>query len=337
VIVIACPCALGLATHTVIMVATGIAAKLGILIKGGEYLQKAGSINTILFDKTGTLTQNQVKINSFSNLSKLSDEKILNIVYSMELRSEHPIAKAIVKFVKNPSEIKFKKFKSITGIGVEADDYFFGKDKNGLVLKQNNIAIAIFTFSDAIRPDAKSTIYQLQKQKVDVYIVSGDSLINATSVAKELSIPLKNIFADVLPHEKSNVVKKLQKDLPHNSGVAFVGDGINDSPSLAQSDLGIAMGGGSDIAIESGNIVIMNNKLSSILNLRQLSQSTVSKIHQNFIYALVYNLVLIPVAAGILSPWGLTLRPEFAAAAMSLSSISVVLNSLSLKMRNYKD
>lgn len=337
VIVIACPCALGLATPTVIMVATGIAAKFGILIKGGEYLQKAGSINTILFDKTGTLTQNQVQINSFSNLSKLSDEKILNIVYSMELRSEHPIAKAIVKFVKNPSEIKFKKFKSITGIGVEADDYFFGKDKNGLVLKQNNIAIAIFTFSDAIRPDAKSTIYQLQKQKVDVYIVSGDSLINATSVAKELSIPLKNIFADVLPHEKSNVVKKLQKDLPHNSGVAFVGDGINDSPSLAQSDLGIAMGGGSDIAIESGNIVIMNNKLSSILNLRQLSQSTVSKIHQNFIYALVYNLVLIPVAAGILSPWGLTLRPEFAAAAMSLSSISVVLNSLSLKMRNYKD
>lgn len=333
VIVIACPCALGLATPTVIMVATGLAAKFGLLIKGGEYLQKAGSVNTFLFDKTGTLTQNKIQITEFKNLSKLSDENILNIVYSMELKSEHPIAKAIVKFVKNPEVIKFKKFKSLTGVGIEADDYFLGKDKSGLVLKQNDKILAQFTFSDSIRPDALSTISKLQKQKVNIFMVSGDSLKNATSIATELNIPHENIFADVLPHQKSEVVKKLQQ----NNNIAFVGDGINDSPSLTQSDLGIAMGGGSDIAIESGNIVIMNNKLSSILTLRQLSQSTVNKIHQNFIYALIYNLILIPVAAGVLSPVGLTLRPEFAAAAMSLSSVSVVLNSLSLNFFKNKN
>ena len=333
VIVIACPCALGLATPTVIMVATGLAAKFGLLIKGGEYLQKAGSVNTFLFDKTGTLTQNKIQITEFKNLSKLSDENILNIVYSMEIKSEHPIAKAIVKFVKNPEVIKFKKFKSLTGVGIEADDYFLGKDKSDLVLKQNDKVLAQFTFSDSIRPDALSTISKLQNQKVNIFMVSGDSLKNATSIATELNIPHENIFADVLPHQKSEVVKKLQQ----NNNIAFVGDGINDSPSLAQSDLGIAMGGGSDIAIESGNIVIMNNKLSSILTLRQLSQSTVNKIHQNFIYALIYNLILIPVAAGVLSPVGLTLRPEFAAAAMSLSSVSVVLNSLSLNFFKNKN
>jgi len=326
VIVIACPCALGLATPTVIMVATGLAAKFGILIKGGEYLQKAHTINTILFDKTGTLTQNQVQITDFKNLSKLLDQDILNIAYSMELKSEHPIAKAIIKFVKNPTVIKFKNFKSITGMGVQADDYYLGKDKSGLVLKQNNKILADFSFSDTIRPDAISTITALQKQRVSVYMVSGDSLKNATNIASSLNIPSSNIFANVLPHQKVDVVKKLQKQ----SLVTFVGDGINDSPSLAQSDLGIAMGGGSDIAIESGNVVIMNNKLTSILTLRQLSNSTVTKIHQNFIYALVYNMVLIPVAAGVLTPWGITLRPELAAAAMSLSSVSVVLNSLSL-------
>ena len=333
VIVIACPCALGLATPTVIMVATGLAAKFGLLIKGGEYLQKAGSVNTFLFDKTGTLTQNKIQITEFKNLSKLSDENILNIVYSMELKSEHPIAKAIVKFVKKPEVIKFKKFKSLTGVGIEADDYFLGKDKSGLVLKQNDKILAQFTFSDSIRPDALSTISKLQKQKVNIFMVSGDSLKNATDIANQLNISQSNIFADVLPHQKSEVVKKLQQ----NNNIAFVGDGINDSPSLAQSDLGIAMGSGSDIAIESGNIVIMNNKLSSILTLRQLSQSTVNKIHQNFIYALIYNLILIPVAAGVLSPVGLTLRPEFAAAAMSLSSVSVVLNSLSLNFFKNKN
>jgi len=328
VIVIACPCALGLATPTVIMVATGLAAKFGLLVKGGDYLQKAAEIKTILFDKTGTLTQNRVQITSFINKSKLPDADILNIAYSMEIKSEHPIAKAIVNFVKNPKLIKLKSFKSITGSGVVADDYFLGKDKQGLVLKKKNIVLAIFTFRDSLRPDALSLVTNLLKQKINVYLVSGDNAKNAAFIASELNIPIANVFSDVLPHEKVDVVKKLQQ----NSLVSFVGDGINDSPSLAQSDVGIAMGGGTDIAIESGDVVVMNNKLSSILTLRELSQKAISKINQNFIYALIYNLVLIPVAAGVLSPWGLTLRPEFAALAMSLSSVSVVLNSLSLNL-----
>ena len=337
VIVIACPCALGLATPTVIMVATGLAAKFGILIKGGEYLQKAASVNTILFDKTGTLTQNQVQITKFKNLSKLTDEKILNIAYSMEIKSEHPIAKSIINYFNYQKTRNLKlitrNFLSSTGIGISATvnqtKYFIGKSKSGNVeLASGGKTLATFSFSDTLRPDALSTVSQLLKHKINVYLVSGDNAANATSVAQSLHIPVANIFSDVLPHQKVDVVKQLQQ----NNSVAFVGDGINDSPSLAQSDVGIAMGGGTDIAIESGDVVIMNNKLSSILTLRQLSQKTVNKIHQNFIYALVYNLILIPVAAGVLTPIGITLRPEFAALAMSLSSISVVLNSLSLNL-----
>jgi len=173
-------------------------------------------------------------------------------------------------------------------------------------------------------------LQDLVEQDVQLRVISGDNPQNANSIADSLHIPLENVFANVLPGQKADIVKKLQQNLPSGKGVAFVGDGINDSPSLAQSDLGIALSSGTDIAIESGNVVIMNNKLSSLLTLRKLSQKTVSKIRQNFVYALIYNLVLIPVAAGVLSPFGITLRPELAALAMSLSSVSVVLNSLSL-------
>jgi P-type Cu+ transporter len=333
VIVIACPCALGLATPTVIMVATGKAAKFGLLIKGGDSLQQASGINTFLFDKTGTLTQNKVEITSFKNHSQLPDSKIYDIVYSLEIRSEHPIAKAIVNYSLSHQAklIKLSNFRSETGLGVSANiktaKYFIGKSKTGdVVLTENGKNTASFTFSDSLRPDSVSTITKLLDQKLNVYLVSGDNAANASAIASTLNIPSDHVFSNVLPHQKVDIVKKLQTS--HN--LAFVGDGINDSPSLAQSNLGIAMGGGTDIAIESGNVVIMNNKLSSLLTLRELSQRTVGKIRQNFFYALVYNLVLIPVAAGVLYPFGITLRPELAALAMSLSSVSVVLNSLSL-------
>jgi len=344
VIVIACPCALGLATPTVIMVATGLAAKFGLLVKGGDSLQKVSQIHTFLFDKTGTLTQNRVEITSFKNLSSLPDSKILDIAYSLEIKSEHPIAKAIVNYAlsRHSKLVELTNFKSETGLGVSANisasKYFIGKSDSGAVtLIRNGQTLASFEYADALRPDSLATISQMLKLRLNVYMISGDNPQNANAVADTLHIPIENVFANVLPGQKADIVKRLQGSLPRHSGVAFVGDGINDSPSLAQSDLGIALSSGTDIAIESGNIVIMNNKLSSLLTLRQLSQKTVSKIRQNFVYALVYNLVLIPVAAGVLSPFGITLRPELAALAMSLSSVSVVLNSLSLNLFHPKN
>jgi Cu+-exporting ATPase len=333
VIVIACPCALGLATPTTIMVATGLAAKFGLLVKGGDSLQLASSIGTFLFDKTGTLTDNQLSVKSFKNLSKLSDSNILSIAYSLEISSTHPIAKAIVNYANSSALVKFADFKSHTGLGVsgtyQKNKYFLGKSGSGeVVLQKNQKTIASFTFSDSLRPDTLAAITRMLKQNLNIYLVSGDSELNAAAIATVLNLPQDHVFSNILPEGKVDVVKKLQQ----TSRVAFVGDGINDSPSLAQSDLGIAMGGGTDIAIESGNIVIMNNRLSSILVLRELSRQTVNKIRQNFFYALFYNLILIPVAAGVLTPIGVTLRPEFAALAMSLSSVSVVLNSLSLNL-----
>ncbi len=335
VIVIACPCALGLATPTVIMVATGLSAKHGLLIKGGDTLQKAASVKAYLFDKTGTLTLGKPQVSAFNNLSSLSDKKLLQIVYSLEEKSEHLIAKALLTFASSKSiksPLSLTSFKSLPGLGVEAlinkKTYSLGKSNSGLIeLKQGSQVLATFTISDTLNPQAPALISALQKQNKQVFIISGDHLKNALPIAKALSIPQKNLFTNVLPHQKTALVKKLQAKY---KPLAFVGDGINDSPSLAQADLGIAMGQGTDIAIESGDVVLMNNKLSSILTLQKLSLSATKKIHQNFFYALVYNLTFIPVAAGLFSSFGLILRPEFAALAMSLSSISVVLNSLSL-------
>jgi Cu+-exporting ATPase len=338
VIVIACPCALGLATPTAIMVATGLAAKFGLLVKGGDSLQLVSSINTFLFDKTGTLTDGKPIIKSFKNLSKLSDSEVLEIAHALEIKSEHPLALAIVNFCLSKNikhlTLDIRNFKSTSGLGVEAtlgsDHYFIGKSDSGEVLLQkNNRSLATFTFSDSLRPDTLATITQMLKQKLNIYLVSGDNELNAAAIASALNIPENHVFSNVLPEGKVDVVKKLQTS---SQTVAFIGDGINDSPSLAQANLGIALGSGTDIAIESGNVVIMNNRLSSILTLREISLKTVNKIRQNFFYALFYNLILIPVAAGILTPLGVQLRPEFAALAMSLSSVSVVLNSLSLNL-----
>ncbi len=334
VIVIACPCALGLATPTVIMVATGLAAKLGILVKGGDALQMAAAVDTFVFDKTGTLTIGRPTITAFKNLSSFPDSKIFSLIYSLEITSEHPIAKAFVDFVasKKPKKIKLTDFKSITGFGVQARGgkslYFLGKSQDGLIeLRQDKKTLASFIAKDILKPESVSVIKSLTDSGLGVYLVTGDHSSNALAVAAKLGIPSKHVFSDTLPDQKTTIIKQLQSQ---KHLVSFVGDGINDSPSLAQSDLGIAMGNGTDIAIESGNVVIMNNNLNSLLALRQLSQKTYSKINQNFFYALIYNLVFIPVAAGLLAPFNITLRPEFAALAMSLSSVSVVLNSLSL-------
>jgi len=338
VIVIACPCALGLATPTVFMVATGLAAKYGLLIKGGDALEKSSQIKTIVFDKTGTLTQNNLTVAEFKNLSDLSDTEILKIAFSLEEKSSHPIALAIIKFCNSKkiskSLLVISNFLNLAGMGVSATinkhKYYVGKtDNHSVALKKDDKILASFALADSLRPDSLDTITRLQKKGFEIYLLTGDNLANAKNIATQLDIKPENIIADVLPDQKLEVVKKLQANL-HSGGVAFVGDGVNDSPSLAQADLGVAIGTGTDIAVESGNVVIMNNKISSLISLFEIGSRSKNKINQNFGYALIYNLVLIPIAAGVLSPFGITLRPEFAALAMSLSSVSVVLNSLSL-------
>jgi len=342
VIVIACPCALGLATPTAIMVSTGLAARFGILIKGGEALQNAVDINAIAFDKTGTLTTGTPIVTSFKNLGKISDSDILKIAYSLEINSAHPLAKAIINYCQSEnitgSDLKTKNFKTLPGFGLQMeigkDKYFLGKTKSSQIeLSKNNKSLATFTIKDTVKPESVLAIQKLQHANFQVYLVSGDSQANSVAIASELSIPSDHVFANVLPDQKAEIIKNLQE----TQKVAFVGDGINDSVALTQSDLGIVMGSGSDIAIESGNVVIMNNNLQSLSTLFAISKTTLSKIKQNLFYALIYNLVGIPIAAGLLSSFGVTLRPEFAALAMSLSSVSVVLNSLSLnrfKIRN---
>jgi len=336
VIVIACPCALGLATPTVIMVATGLSAKHGLLVKGGDSLQRVSSVKAFLFDKTGTLTLGKPKVTRFKNLSSLSDKAILEIVFALEEKSEHPIATALLAFSRSQkvtsTKLKLSSFQNRSGFGLEAKinnkAYTLGKSDSGLIeLRQGKSLLATFAIKDTLRPDAAHLVSSLQELSLPVFMLTGDHQKNALPLANDLNIDKDHLFANILPHQKTDIVKKLQEKY---GVIAFVGDGINDSPSLAQADLGIAMGQGTDIAIESGDVVVMNNKLSSILTLQKISQKTIKKINQNFVYALAYNLFFIPVAAGIFSKQGLVLRPEFAAIAMSLSSISVVLNSLTL-------
>lgn len=338
VIVIACPCALGLATPTVLMVASGVAARLGLLIKGGEALETAANINTLVFDKTGTITLNQPQVDKFTNLSDKKDEEILSLVYALESRSSHPLAQAITKFIMAPQDaLTPTNYINIPGKGVEATinktKYFFGKaGKYSFALVANKTTLGFFDISDTIRPESVSVFKELSK-KFTLYLLTGDTRPRALQIASSLNLPESQVYSEVLPDGKQVIIKELQQ----KTKVAFVGDGINDSPSLVQSDLGIALGGGSDIAIESGDVVIMNQNLNSLPLLFSLSRASINKIKQNLFFSLVYNVVFIPVAAGVLSPFGLTLRPEFAALAMSLSSISVVLNSLSLNRFNVKN
>ena len=353
VIVIACPCALGLATPTVLMVASGVAARLGLLIKGGEALETAANIKTLVFDKTGTITLNQPQVDKFTNLSDKKDTEILSIVYALESHSSHPLAQAITKFIMAPQDsFTPTNYTNIPGRGIEANinktKYFFGKSsKYSFALVANKKVLGFFDISDTIRPESISVFKELSK-KFTLYLLTGDTRPRALQIAASLNLPESQVYSEVLPDQKQQIIKQLQADISPLSSkggarraggfkVAFVGDGINDSPSLVQSDLGIALGGGSDIAIESGDVVIMNQNLNSLPLLFSLSRASINKIKQNLFFSLVYNVVFIPVAAGVLSPFGLTLRPEFAALAMSLSSISVVLNSLSLNSFKIKN
>lgn len=358
VLVIACPCALGLATPTAIMVGTGKGASAGVLVKGGEPLEAARRVNTIVFDKTGTLTNGKPVVTDIISLNGQGKNDILQIVASLERDSEHPLAKAIVAAADDQKvkKLEVSGFQSISGKGIsgsiKGDKYHFGnklllqekigdksfekitnqleslenQGKTAMLLSDGKTILGIVAVADTLKPNSKEVVSILTKLGLTVYMITGDNERTAAAIANELGI--KNVLAEVLPQDKATKIKELQL-----AGyiVAMVGDGINDAPALAQSDLGIAMGNGTDIAMETSGIVLIKGDLSDVVTAIQLSRETVDKIKQNLFFALVYNVVGIPIAARVFAGVGLVLRPELAGLAMALSSVSVVTNSLTLK------
>lgn len=360
VIVIACPCALGLATPTAIMVGTGKGAEHGILVKGGEPLEAACKIKTIIFDKTGTLTIGKPTV------TDVDSDEILQIAASLEKQSEHPLAEAIYSYA-NEENIKLlavENFKAIPGHGVTGIinglEYFLGnrklmsdtlnldvsllerklirledQGKTAMILASREKILGTVAVADKVKETSKEAVERLMKMGIEVWMITGDNGRTAKAIAQQVGIT--NILSEVLPQDKANEVKKLQA---MGKKVAMVGDGINDAPALAQADLGIAMGSGTDVAMESGGIVIIKNDLRDVVNAIDLSKETMQKIKQNMFFALFYNVAGIPIAARVFSFAGLILKPELAGLAMALSSISVVGNSLLLRRyqpgkRNY--
>lgn len=356
VLVIACPCALGLATPTAIMVGTGKGARNGILIKGGEALETAHKIKSVILDKTGTITKGEPEVTDILPAGKVNKGELLMIAASIESRSEHPLADAILKKAKNISLKKVSAFKAIPGYGISAKLgrtlYHFGntklmemnkinlknyvstiqklegEGKTVMMLGYNKRLVGIIAVADTIKKTSSSAVKQLQKMKICVFMITGDNKRTAKAIAKQTGI--NHVFAEVLPKDKADYVKKLQK----KGKVAMVGDGINDAPALAQADIGIAMGSGTDVAMETGEIVLMKDDLMDVVKAIKLSRMTMKKIRQNMFWALFYNSLGIPIAAGLLYPFtGWLLNPMLAGAAMAMSSVSVVSNSLLLKMK----
>ena len=366
VIVIACPCALGLATPTALMVATGKGAEHGILIKGGEPLEKICKINTIIFDKTGTLTNGKPVVTDIESYTDRNEDNILEIAASLEKSSEHPLAEAIVDKAREKeitlSEIEG--FRAVPGHGVtgtiDGVTYYLGNrklmtdvakievgqandklirlenmGKTAMLLADQNRILGSVAVADTVKENSREAVEKLQKRNIGIYMITGDNERTAQAIADQVGI--KNVLSEVLPEDKAQEVKKLQDQ---KKIVAMVGDGINDAPALAQADLGIAMGSGTDVAMEAGGIVIVKNDLRDVVTAINLSRDTMSKVKQNMFFALFYNVVGIPIAARALAFMGLVLKPELAGLAMALSSISVVSNSLTLKYfrpgrRNY--
>lgn len=363
VLVIACPCALGLATPTAIMVGTGKGAENGILIKGGEALELAHKIDTIIFDKTGTITEGKPKVTDIVVSKSIDKDYLLKIAASAEKGSEHPLGEAIVRFgeEKNIDFMKVEKFRAIPGYGIEVSidnknvllgnkklmddrkislgnlsktsDELASQGKTPMYIALENELGGIIAVADVVKSSSKKAIDKLHSMGIKVAMVTGDNKKTANAIAKEVGIDI--VLAEVLPQDKSNEVKKLQ-----NQGrfVAMVGDGINDAPALAQADIGIAIGSGTDVAMESADIVLMRSDLMDVPTSIKLSKETIKNIKQNLFWAFAYNTVGIPVAAGVLYIFGgPLLNPMIAAAAMSLSSVSVIGNALRLKgFESYK-
>ena len=358
ILVVACPCSLGLATPLAIIVSEGLCASNGILVKKSEILEKAQKVDTIVFDKTGTLTYGHLKISKVINYSKYEKDELLQIVGSIENKSTHPIARAFVNYL-NEKNIKFlnvDNFENIAGMGVTAevnnekiiignskildkfniinnhvqDEERLSEQGNSIIYVAKETAIiALIGVNDIVREEAKELIKKLKDNRIETIMLTGDNKKTAEKIAKDIDI--SKVISEVLPTEKANIVRDLKKE---NRVIMMCGDGINDSPALASSDIGVSVNNSTDIAMDSSDVILTKNDLNCIVDLIQISKATIKNIKQNLFWAFFYNCLMIPIAIGILKPFGITINPMIASLAMVFSSVTVVLNAL--RLRNIK-
>lgn len=358
VLVISCPCALGLATPVAIMVGNGMGARNGILFKTSESLENAGKINIIALDKTGTITEGRPRVTNLLPAEEISEETLLKYAAALEHRSEHPLGKAIVEYAgEKVGETEVKDFRVLPGNGLQgsvdgstivggsekfirsrisvpeeftkASARLAASGKTPIYFTRNNEILGIIAVADTVREDSREAIAQLRNMGVEVVMLTGDNKNTAEAIGRDAGV--KHVIAGVLPEGKEQVIRRLQE----HGTVAMVGDGINDAPALTRADIGIAIGAGTDVAVDSAEVVLMNSRLSDVAAAVRLSRATLRNIHENLFWAFAYNILLIPMAAGLYS--GISLNPMWGAAAMSLSSFTVCMNALRLNRFRMQD
>ena len=355
VLVVACPCSLGLATPLAIVVAEGLCANNGILVKKSEILENAQKTNTIVFDKTGTLTYGRLKISEIKNYCNMKNEDLLQIIGSIESKSSHPIGKAFTDYLDENKldKLEVKEFGNVSGYGIigkvnnqkmiignakilknfnienkyEEDEKELAKKGNSIVyvVKDNEI-IALIGVNDIVRDNAKEVMQKLKENKIETIMLTGDNKETAEKIAQDIGIT--KVISNVLPAEKTKVIKDLKAE---NKYVMMCGDGINDSPALATADIGVSVKSGTDIAMDSSDVILTRNNLDSILKLISISKRTIRIIKENLFWAFFYNVLMIPIAMGILRPLGISINPMIASLAMVISSLTVILNTLRLR------
>ena len=355
ILVVACPCSLGLATPLAIIVAEGLCASKGILIKKGEVLENAQKIDTIVFDKTGTLTYGFLKISEIKNYSKIDNIKLIQLIGSLESKSSHPIAKAFTDYLEENEieKLDVKEFEDIAGYGIIGNihnqkiivgnskilnmyniDNMYVEDEKKLAQKGNTIIyvvqneqiVALIGVNDIIRTNVIDVVKKLSNYKINTIMLTGDNKETAEKIAKDIGIT--KVVSNVLPSEKAKVINQLKQE---NKYVMMCGDGINDSPALATADIGVSVKSGTDIAIDSSEVILTKNSLESIIELINISKKTIRIIKENLFWAFLYNMLMIPIAMGLLQTFGIRINPMFASFAMVISSLTVILNTLRLK------
>lgn len=357
ILVVACPCSLGLATPLAIVVAEGLCASNGILVKKSEILENAQKIDTIVFDKTGTLTYGRLKISEIKNYSDMKKDDLLQIIGSIESKSSHPIGKAFTDYLEENKlkKLEVKEFGNVSGYGIigrvnnqkmiignakilqnfnienkyEDDEKDLAKKGNSIVyvVKDNQI-IALIGVNDIVRDNAKEVMQKLNENKIETIMLTGDNKETAEKIAQDIGIT--KVISNVLPAEKTRVIKDLKEE---NRNVMMCGDGINDSPALATADIGVSVKSGTDIAMDSSDVILTRNNLDSILKLINISKKTIRIIKENLFWAFFYNVLMIPIAMGILRPLGIAINPMIASLAMVISSLTVILNTLRLRSK----